>query len=342
VSWQIDAWFCGGDERVMLPGGMTLLATVCNSTANMAPYSLWLAKGDNEYLVDLTDLLRDGDVGLTGLTYHRGKLYLAVQTARNPRILVFDRHFECIETIAHPDFSDIHSLCTDKGFLLVASTGNQSVIAIDLQDHTASTLFHTEHKIHVNSVLRDDSGLLLCCQSPRHLFGTAKHGGVIDVANQRVVVDGLGYPHSLLATGRQSIVLDSSGGQVIRFDRGGVVQRQALFGFLRGAAAGAGSLFVAASVGRIVSRKNPQPVAAHATWQTLGEPVGIHELDEKTLALRRTHFPTVAGFEIYELLVLEGYDTIDSPTGRFLVPDRYALSRAFYEAAKNASAGLSE
>jgi hypothetical protein len=55
--------------------------------------------------------------------------------------------------------------------------------------------------------------------------------------------------------------------------------------------------------------------------------------------LRRTHFPLVAGFEIYELLVLEGNDTVTSPSGRLLVPDQYAMSRAFYEAAKSASAG---
>jgi hypothetical protein len=325
---------------VVLPGGITLFATVCNTTPNMAVYSLWVAKGENEYLVDLSDLLHgDKDVGLTGLTYHRGKIYVAVQTGSNPRILVFDRHLECIETITHPDFSDIHSLCIVNGVLLVVSTGNQSVIAVDLKDHGATTLFRTDHKIHANSVTRDHIGLLICCQSPKHMFGSAQAGGVIDVANQLVMVDGLGYPHSLAPSGNKFIVLDSSGERVIRFDRSGIVQQQALTGFLRGAAAGAGCLFVAGSVGRIISRKNPHPVAARATREALCERVCIHELDEKTLALRRTHFPLVAGFEIYELLVLEGNDTVTSPSGRLLVPDQYAMSRAFYEAAKSASAG---
>ncbi len=328
---------------MILPGGMTLLATVCNTTPNMAPYSLWLAKGEHEYLVDLTDLLHeDGDVGLTGLTYHRGKIFVAVQTGRDPRILVFDRHLECVDTIRHPEFSDIHSLCIDNGTLLVVSTGNQSVIAVDLRDHSATTLFQTDHKIHVNSVLRDSTGLLVCCQSPGHLFATASHGGVLDVTHQRVVVDGLGYPHSLLPSGRQFIVLDSAGGRVIRFDRGGTARQQVLSGFLRGVTAAAGCLFVAGSIGRIVSRKNPQPVAARTNWATLSETVCIHELDEKTLALRRTHVAMVAGFEIYELLALEGSDTIDSPSGRLLVPNQHALSRAFYEAAKTALAGPTE
>lgn len=325
---------------MVLPAGITLFATVCNTTPNMAPWSLWIAKGENEYLVDLADLLhKENDVGLTGLAYHKGKIYLAVQTGLNPRILVFDRHLECIETISHPEFADIHSLYIANGVLLVVSTGNQSVIAVDLKDHGATTLFRTEHKIHANSVIRDTIGLLVCCQSPKHMFSTAQQGGVIDAANQRVVIDGLGYPHSLEPSGNKFIVLDSSGGRVIRFDRGGIVQQQALTGFLRGAAAGAGCLFVAGSVSRIISRKHPQPMSARASWEALSERVCIHELDEKTLALRRTHFPLVAGFEIYELLVLEGHDTVDSPAGRLLVPNQYAMSRAFYEAAKNASAG---
>jgi YD repeat-containing protein len=325
---------------VILPDGMTLAATVCNTTPNMAPYSLWIAKGEREYLVDLTELLhQEQDAGLTGLTYHKGKIYVAVQSGVNPRILVFDRHLECVEAIAHPDFSDLHSLSIANGCLLVVSTGNQSVIAVDLKDHGTTTLFQTEHKIHANSVVQDATGLLVCCQSARHLSGTASQGGVLDVTNQRVILDGLGYPHSLLANGNKFIVLDSSGERVIRFGRSGVVQQQALSGFLRGAAAGAGCLFVAGSVGRVISRKHPQRVASRATWEALGERVCIHELDEKTLALRRTHFPLVAGFEIYELLVLEGHDAVDSPTGRLLLSDQYAISRAFYEAAKSAAAG---
>ncbi len=70
---------------MILPSGISLVATVCNTTPNMAAYSLWIAKGEKEYLVDLTDLLREEyDVGLTGLTFHRGKLYVAVQSGRNP------------------------------------------------------------------------------------------------------------------------------------------------------------------------------------------------------------------------------------------------------------------
>jgi len=324
-------------------GGLTILATVCNTTPEMAPYALWLAKDDQEYLVDLSDLLRpEKDIGLTGLAYHDGSLYLAVQSGSSPRILVFDRQLTCIDVITHRNITDIHSLYFDDGKLLVVSTGNQSVIAIDPTDHGATTLFSTGQRIHVNSVVRDERGLLICCQSPKHLFGSASQGGVIDVTNQRIILDGLGYPHSLEPDGEQFIVLDSTGERVIRFDHNGIVQQQAVSGFLRGASALAGCLYVASSVGRITSRKHPQPPSRPPGWEALGERVCIHELDGKTLTARGCFFPLVAGFEIYELLVLAGADVIDPPAWRMLTPDPHTLSRAFYEAAKSAVAGRRE
>lgn len=326
--------------RVVRLGGLTVLATVCNTTPEMAPYALWLAKAGHEYLIDLSDLVHpDKDVGLTGLAYHDGMIYLAVQTGANPRILVFDRELTCVDMITHRDIIDIHSIYVDNGSLLVASTGNQSVIAIDPTDHKATTLFSTEQRIHVNSVVRDQCGLLICCQSPKHLFGNATHGGVIDVTNQRVILDGLGYPHSLQADGENFIVLDSSGERIIRFDRNGIIQQQELAGFLRGVAPAADCLYVASSVGRITSRKRPQPASRAPAWEDFGDRVCIHELDAKTLAVRACHFPLVAGFEIYELLVLAGSDIIDPPAWRLLTPDPYMLSRAFYEGAKSSAAG---
>ena len=49
---------------MITPDGTTLLATVCNTTPNAVPYTLWLARGDAQYLVDLSDALnRPGMAG---------------------------------------------------------------------------------------------------------------------------------------------------------------------------------------------------------------------------------------------------------------------------------------
>ena len=69
------------DERV-------LLATVCNTVPSVAPFALWLGRGADQAVVDLTDVLNEpGDVGLTGLAWHAGRFYIAVQSAAQPRIV---------------------------------------------------------------------------------------------------------------------------------------------------------------------------------------------------------------------------------------------------------------
>lgn len=326
-------------DQLVVPDGIVLLATVCNTTRNAAPYALWFARGPEQYLVDLTDLVNEGaDHGLTGLAYYDGQLFVAVQSSRAPRILVFDNHMNCTETIMHPEFSDIHSLSVVHGDLIVISTGNRSVVRLDVKRKTTSTLFSTDAKIHVNSAIVENDGLLICCGGSGNLLAAATRGSVIDVTHQDVVVTGLGRPHSLARSGGDFIVLDSLGERIIRFDRNGIIQEQALAGFLRGAATGAGCMFVAGSASRIVSRKNPVAVSTRISWETFSERVCIYELDDKTLTVRRKHFPIVAGFEMYELLVLEDADAFDPRQERLLVPDPYTMSRMFYEAAKYAAA----
>jgi hypothetical protein len=59
----------------------------------------------------------------------------------------------------------------------------------------------------------------------------------------------------------------------------------------------------------------------------------IYELDEATLALRATHAPILAGYELYELLALDG-DLIDPPAERLLSPAASAMAHLFYDSAK--------
>ena len=326
---------------MMLPDGVTLLATVCNTTSNAVPYSLWFARGTEQYLVDLSGALdQPGDLGLTGLTRHGDRIYAAVQSSATPRILILDRHLAVVGTISKPEFADLHSLHTSGDSLIVCSTGNRSVFRIDIADHHMAQLCQFEAAVHLNSALPDASGLLVCCHYPAHIVPEAIGGGIIDVTNRQVVLDRLGQPHSLQRFGDGFLALDSDGERVIRFDHGGIRQQQALSGFLRGATAVHGSLFVASSVGRVISRKNPTVPPARHFWDTMGEQVTLYELDEATLAVKAEHHPLVAGFEIYELLAWDGVDVIDPPRERVVKPEPNAISRTFYEAAKRAYAEL--
>jgi hypothetical protein len=101
--------------------------------------------------------------------------------------------------------------------------------------------------------------LLVCCHYPeRALYGVeGAGGGVINATTRQMVLAGLTQPHSLEPDGPAFLVLDSDGRRLIRFDHTGILQQQALTGFLRGMATARGSLFVASSAGRVISRKNP-------------------------------------------------------------------------------------
>jgi hypothetical protein len=330
---------------MILPDGATLLATVCNTTPNAIPYALWLARGEEQYLVDLSDVLgQPGDGGLTGLACLGDKIYVAVQSTA-ARILILDRCLAPVGVITSPEFVDIHSLHTAGDALIVCSTGAQSVIRVDIADHSTTKLCQFDTTVHLNSAWLDEAELwfdepelLVCCHYPSRVVPEAVGGGVINAGRRHVVLVGLGQPHSFSPSGSGFLVLDSDAQRVIRFDHTGVRQQQVLSGFLRGTAACRGSLFVASSTGRVISRKTPTVPTARQFWDMAAERVCIYELDEASLEVKAQHFPMVAGFEIYELLALDSGQAIDLPRERLVVPDVHAMARAYYEATKRALA----
>ena len=329
-----------GSRAMTLPDGVTLLATVCNTTPNAVPYALWMARGAEQYLVDLSDVLgKSGDGGLTGLARVGDRIYAAVQS-NNPRILVLDHQLTPKGAITSPEFKDIHSIHCSRDGLIVCATGAQSVLRVDVTDSTTARLCEFDANVHLNCACFDASDLLVCCHYPeRVLRGVdGAGGGVINATTRQMVLAGLTQPHSLEPDGAAFLVLDSDGHRLIRFDHSGILQQQALTGFLRGMATARGSLFVASSAGRVISRKNPAAPPGQQFWQNVAEPVVIHELDHATLARKAAHVPLLAGFELYELLAFDDTDGLMPNPERLLVPDLNAIARVYYEAAKRALA----
>jgi len=329
-----------GSRAMTLPDGVTLLATVCNTTPNAVPYALWMARGAEQYLVDLSDVLgKSGDGGLTGLARVGDRIYAAVQS-NNPRILVLDHQLTPIGSLTSTEFKDIHSIHCSRDGLIVCATGAQSVLRVDVTDSTTARLCEFDANVHLNCACFDASDLLVCCHYPeRVLRGVdGAGGGVINATTRQMVLAGLTQPHSLEPDGAAFLVLDSDGHRLIRFDHSGILQQQALTGFLRGMATARGSLFVASSAGRVISRKNPAAPPGQQFWQNVAEPVVIHELDHATLARKAAHVPLLAGFELYELLAFDDTDGLMPNPERLLVPDLNAIARVYYEAAKRALA----
>jgi hypothetical protein len=326
---------------MIAPSGATLLATVCNALPNAAPYALWLARGKTQHLVDLSDVLgQAGDCGLTGLAWHDGRIYVAVQSTTAPRILILDRSLAPVGVIADPAFVDIHSIHIDGNCLIVCSTGARSVLRVNLTDHRVVKLCGFDDNVHLNSACFHEQTLLVCCHHLTKVSPDAVGGGVIDTGLAHVMIAGLGQPHSLIKEPDGFLILDSDAHRVVRFDHGGIRQQAVLSGFLRGAATGEGALFVARSAGRIISRTNPAVTTGRGFWDMEAERVCIYELDAASLNVRAEHFPLVAGFEIYDLLVIDGARAVDPPQERLVVPDIHAMARAYYEAAKRLDAEI--
>ena len=321
-----------------LPDGVCLLASVCNTTFNAAPFALWLACGETQHVVDLSGALnRPGDSGLTGLAWHDGTLYAAVQNSTEPRIVLLDRGLAPIGALSSPMFADLHSLHKAGDALLVAATGQETLLRLDLAARTVLPLCQSKEKIHLNSACYDGDALLICYHRQSGQDRRIPVGGVMDAATGRVLVQELGLPHSLMPHRDGFLVLDSVGARVIRFDRSGVLKECQLAGFLRGAATAGDTLFVASSTLRYVSRSNPVVTPARNLWQVMAERVRIYLLDADTLQLRAEFDPVLPGFEIYELLAVEA-GAIDPPAQRLLQPDRSAIAQLFYDAAKRAYA----
>lgn len=185
-----------------LPDGVCLFASVCNTVGNAALLSLWLARGDDEYLVDLSTMLnRPGDSGLTGLAWHDGTLYAAVRSAHEPRIIMLNGRLEPLGALAGPAFVDLHSLLAMDGILLAAATGTQSLLGLNLADRTVSLLCQSNDKIHLNSACYSGESLLICYHRPSSDDRRLEAGGVMDLASRRILIQGLRLPHSLTPFG---------------------------------------------------------------------------------------------------------------------------------------------
>ena len=320
--------------------GPTLLATVCNTVPNATPVALWLGCGETQRVIDLGDTIgHPGDVGLTGLAWHAGRLYCAVQTSTESRIVVLDRSLSHVATIASAEFADLHSLTVMGDGLLIASTGNGRVLRHDFADGRIETLCDLSTEVHLNSACRDGEDLLVCCQSLQPLDRAARHGGIYSVAERRVLLDDLGYPHSVMHIGDEFLVLDSGRSRVLRFGRDGIRQEQRLEGFLRGASLSGGALFVAAGPQRLVSRSTGNIWHERTLREALTERLTLYELDAETLAVRSSRPVVAAGFELYDVLALPANAGLDPVPERLLPADPTAFARLFYNAFKTSQAG---
>ena len=304
-----------------------LFATICNTVGEASPYTLWFTDGGRQYVTDLSGHLDDA-AGLTGIAYHNGRLYLAVQS-QSSRILVLDMGLNVVDTITHPEFNDLHSLHVIGDHLLIVSARAGSLFRRNLT--TGETVAHVRFNPNawVCDVLCTSDDIWLCCHNLRFLDEAARDGGVFSVRERRTLLDGISGPHSLMRYRDEYVILDSANARVVFFTPGGPARTVQLQGFLRGAVmSGEDTLLIAGGPDRTISRKNPEGDGSRGLRQVLDERLRIFEVTRGTLA--KVILPECSGFEIYDLFALPAAAGLRPAADRVIPAELGLFARYYY------------
>ena len=316
-----------------------LCATICNTVGEASVYPLWFSLGGQQYVTDLSGHMADA-AGLTGIAYHNGRIYLAVQS-HVPRILVLDMALNVVETITHEGFNDLHSLHVVGDTLLIVSARSGCVFRRNLP--TGETVPHGrfDPRAWVCDVLCTPDDLWLCCHNLSYFVPEAQGGGVFSVRERKVIVEGLSGPHSLIHYRDGYAVLDSASAQLLFFKPGGDSRTVQLQGFLRGAlVSGEDTLLVAGGPDRTISRKNPEGDGARGLRQVLQERLRIFEVKQGALA--RMMLPECPGFEIFDLFAIPASSGLQPDPQRIIPADPGLFARFWYTSLVTAHARASE
>lgn len=316
-----------------------LFATICNTVGEASAYSLWLMANGRQFVVDLSGHLNDAS-GLTGIAWHDGRIYVAVQSPA-PRILVLDVTLNVVDTIRHESFSDLHSLHVVGDFLFIVSARSGILFRRDLRTGEMTVQARFDPRTWVCDALCMADDIWLCGHNISYLDSAAQGGGIFSMRERRAVVDGLSGPHTLMRYGDGFAVLDSANAQVVFFVPGGERRTVQLQGFLRGAViSGKDTLLVAGGPDRTMSRKNPEGDGARGLRQVLHERLRVFEL--KPDAPVKVFLPEFPGFEIYDLFPLPAGIAVRPAADRIIPAEPGLFARFYYTSLITAHVRASE
>ena len=321
------------------PFGTALFATICNAVGETSPYTLWFTDGRRQFVADLSEHMAEA-AGLTGVAFHDGRLYLAVQS-HQARILVLDMSLGLLDTIRDDLFNDLHALRIAGGQLLVVSARGGAVVRRDLTTGESAALVRFDPRAWVCDVFPTADDLLLCAHNLPFLDQAATGGGVFSVRQRKAIVSDLSGPHTIIANGADLVVLDSAHAQVVFFGMEGERRRVALKGFLRGAVVtGPDTMLVAGGPDRTISRKNPEGDGLRGLRQVLDERLRL--FDMKGDVVTSVFIPEAPAFEIYDLLRLPADAGFRPDPARIIPAEPGLFARFFYTSLITAHARASQ
>lgn len=296
--------------------------------------------------VDLRDVALPV-VGATGLC-RVGEHYYAAMQIRVPGtvgtlLAELDRAGRVRRVARLAEVFDAHSLLPWQGELLIVSSGSNQVFAVDwLHDGAPRVRLFFEREpgadtLHMNSLQAFNGRVYLSmfgCK-PGASWRDARDGQILDLtAGGEVVRRGLRHPHSLFVDRATLLCLSSRDGSLIHVAGAPRGADRPLDGYVRGALAAGGKLFVGTSTPRTHSKSRgvseaadlatqSSAPAAHAAYGTsgmhdtraaqAGGGCGLHIADAATGASRWLDLSPF-GAELYDIVEWTGDAVRGDPT----------------------------
>lgn len=292
---------------------MHILISFCNGRIEGLPY-LGLLDCDTGHVQALrlpTNLANA--VGATGLAVSDEHLYVVIQD-QEYHLAVFDRAtLDLQNLIALSPMLDVHSLWLDGETLYAVSTGTDEIYRMRLRGTGVEAVEvywrpdadgAREDRHHLNAIFGMHGHLYASGFGPKAgpRWGSARDGFIIDLSEKQSIASGIEHPHSVALIG-DTLAYCESRHSALRFL--GSERGQQLPGYTRGLCAIGDSIYVGTSLGRRVS-KSTRLVNNPADPGVSSGGCAIYRLSAQSLAIEQAIDLSTFGYEIYELLPVEG------------------------------------
>lgn len=274
------------------------------------------------------------DLGITGVAIFPDMVLLAVQSPARPRLVKLTGALEYRETIEVPGLRDPHGIAVAGRVALLASTGTNEVLAVDVDTgqswkHWSFPETNERDVLHLSSIATHEGRILASTHNdPRPGEGRSGCGCIFELATGEILVDGLERPHSLTSIDGHLHFLNSSSGGIVRLDpEGRVEEGPKIEGFARGIAAFGDRLVVGSSSHRLHSRKlgvmTPNQQMTEGWMSDLRFRSSISIVDHASLYPRRSVDFTLLAPEIFDICILSA-----DPSPAVLLDDAMILRAA--------------
>lgn len=260
--------------------------------------------------------------GITGIALSNNRIYCAFQ---NDGIGVLDNAFNIIQHYKSERIRDPHSLTIHEGELYVVSTGNNSIIKLNLDENGliseevefwkypgVPTDFDS---VHINSLCITNKGFYIAAFGKRDKgqgWSEINKGRIIDIRKGKTILDDINQPHSLFSNGNGSLLFCESKTGSLKNSNGKVLG--SYYGYLRGLNKYKGQYIVASNARRHLFKSE----ATNLEGRILDfEDNNIFQsrllfLNTKDFSVERELSLSALGNEVYDILPLHDSNIIIS------------------------------